>query len=70
MALYEHTFLARQDISAQQVDALVERFSSCEIAHLQDDVAKCFDHAEPLRIRGYAIGSRTTTGISRSPART
>jgi small subunit ribosomal protein S6 len=26
MALYEHTFLARQDISAQQVDSLVEKF--------------------------------------------
>jgi len=26
MALYEHTFLARQDISAQQVEALVEQF--------------------------------------------
>ena len=26
MALYEHTFLARQDISAQQADALVEHF--------------------------------------------
>ncbi|MCP4071261.1 MAG: 30S ribosomal protein S6 [Hyphomicrobiales bacterium] len=26
MALYEHTFLARQDISTQQVDALVEKF--------------------------------------------
>ena len=26
MALYEHTFLARQDISAQQVDALVEQY--------------------------------------------
>ncbi len=26
MALYEHVFLARQDISAQQVDALVESF--------------------------------------------
>ena len=26
MALYEHTFLARQDISAQQADALTEQF--------------------------------------------
>ena len=26
MALYEHVFLARQDISGQQVDALVEQF--------------------------------------------
>ena len=26
MALYEHVFLARQDISQQQVDALVEQF--------------------------------------------
>ncbi|MCV9965853.1 30S ribosomal protein S6 [Pararhizobium sp. BT-229] len=26
MALYEHVFLARQDISAQQVDALVEQY--------------------------------------------
>jgi small subunit ribosomal protein S6 len=26
MALYEHVFLARQDISAQQVDTLVETF--------------------------------------------
>jgi small subunit ribosomal protein S6 len=28
MPLYEHVFLARQDISAQQVDALVENFRS------------------------------------------
>lgn len=28
MALYEHTFLARQDISGQQAEALVEHFSS------------------------------------------
>lgn len=27
MALYEHTFLARQDISAQQAEALVEHFT-------------------------------------------
>ena len=26
MALYEHVFLARQDISQQQVDALVEQY--------------------------------------------
>lgn len=26
MALYEHTFLARQDISAQQAEALVDQF--------------------------------------------
>jgi len=26
MALYEHIFLARQDISTQQVDGLVEKF--------------------------------------------
>ena len=26
MALYEHVFLARQDVSAQQVDALVEQY--------------------------------------------
>lgn len=28
MALYEHTFLARQDISSQQAEALVEQFSN------------------------------------------
>ncbi|MEO1142299.1 MAG: 30S ribosomal protein S6 [Pseudomonadota bacterium] len=28
MALYEHTFLARQDISSQQAEALVEQFKS------------------------------------------
>ncbi|MBL4599591.1 MAG: 30S ribosomal protein S6 [Rhizobiaceae bacterium] len=28
MALYEHTFLARQDISAQQAEALVEHFTA------------------------------------------
>lgn len=28
MALYEHVFLARQDLSAQQVDALLEQFKS------------------------------------------
>ena len=26
MALYEHVFLARQDLSAQQVEALVEQY--------------------------------------------
>ena len=26
MSLYEHVFLARQDISAQQVEALIENF--------------------------------------------
>ncbi len=26
MALYEHVFLARQDVSAQQVEALAEQF--------------------------------------------
>lgn len=28
MALYEHTFLARQDISSQQAEALVEQFTT------------------------------------------
>lgn len=28
MALYEHTFLARQDISSQQAEALVEQFKT------------------------------------------
>ena len=28
MALYEHTFLARQDISAQQAEALADHFKS------------------------------------------
>ena len=28
MALYEHTFLARQDISAQQAEALADQFKS------------------------------------------
>jgi len=28
MALYEHTFLARQDISSQQAEALAEQFKS------------------------------------------
>lgn len=33
MPLYEHTFLARQDISAQQADALVEQFSGVISEH-------------------------------------
>jgi small subunit ribosomal protein S6 len=33
MALYEHVFLARQDISAQQVDALVEQYKGVIEAH-------------------------------------
>ncbi|MEP3233145.1 MAG: 30S ribosomal protein S6 [Hyphomicrobiales bacterium] len=28
MALYEHIFLARQDVSAQQVDQMIEQFKS------------------------------------------
>jgi small subunit ribosomal protein S6 len=28
MALYEHVFMARQDVSGQQVDALVEHFTN------------------------------------------
>ena len=32
MALYEHTFLARQDISSQQAEALVEQFKSVLVA--------------------------------------
>ena len=28
MALYEHTFLARQDISAQQAEALADHFKA------------------------------------------
>ena len=28
MALYEHIFMARQDVSSQQVDALVDQFKS------------------------------------------
>ncbi|HUG60575.1 MAG TPA: 30S ribosomal protein S6, partial [Methylomirabilota bacterium] len=28
MALYEHVFLARQDVSAQQVDGLVDQFKT------------------------------------------
>ncbi len=33
MALYEHVFLARQDLSAQQVDALVEQYKGVIEAH-------------------------------------
>jgi len=33
MALYEHVFLARQDLSAQQVDALVEQYKGIIEAH-------------------------------------
>ena len=33
MALYEHVFLARQDLSQQQVDELVERFKSIITSH-------------------------------------
>jgi small subunit ribosomal protein S6 len=33
MALYEHVLLARQDISAQQVDALVEQYKGVIEAH-------------------------------------
>lgn len=33
MALYEHVFLARQDLSQQQVDELVERFKGVITSH-------------------------------------
>lgn len=33
MALYEHVFLARQDISAAQVEALIEQFKGVIEAH-------------------------------------
>lgn len=33
MALYEHVFLARQDLSQQQVDALVEHYKGVISAH-------------------------------------
>ncbi|SFJ05240.1 30S ribosomal protein S6 [Aerobium aerolatum] len=33
MALYEHVFLARQDLSAQQVEALVEQYRGVIEAH-------------------------------------
>ena len=38
MALYEHIYLARQDISAQQVEALTEQFKGViELARRQVD---------------------------------
>ncbi len=39
MALYEHVFLARQDVSQQQVDALVEQFTGL-IGEMGGTVAK------------------------------
>lgn len=39
MALYEHVFLARQDVSQQQVDALVEQYSGL-ISEMGGSVAK------------------------------
>jgi small subunit ribosomal protein S6 len=39
MALYEHVFLARQDVSAQQVEALVEQYKTV-IADLGGTVGK------------------------------
>ena len=39
MALYEHVFLARQDVSQQQVDALVEQYSVL-ISEMGGTVAK------------------------------
>ena len=39
MALYEHIFMARQDVSSQQVDALVEHFKTVLEAN-QGSVAK------------------------------
>jgi len=33
MALYEHVFLARQDLSQQQVDALVEQYKGVIASH-------------------------------------
>ena len=39
MALYEHVFLARQDVSQQQVDALVEQYSGL-ISEMGGTVAK------------------------------
>ena len=33
MALYEHIFLARQDVTAQQVDALTEQYKGVIAAH-------------------------------------
>ncbi len=39
MALYEHVFLARQDVSQQQVDALVEQYTGL-ISEMGGSVAK------------------------------
>lgn len=39
MALYEHVFLARQDVSQQQVDALVEQYTGL-ITEMGGSVAK------------------------------
>ncbi len=39
MALYEHVFLARQDVSQQQVDALVEQYTGL-IGEMGGSVAK------------------------------
>lgn len=39
MALYEHVFLARQDVSQQQVDALVEQYSGL-ISEMGGSIAK------------------------------
>jgi small subunit ribosomal protein S6 len=39
VALYEHVFLARQDVSQQQVDALVEQYSGL-ISEMGGSVAK------------------------------
>ena len=39
MAIYEHIFMARQDVSSQQVDALVEHFKTVLEAN-QGSVAK------------------------------
>jgi small subunit ribosomal protein S6 len=33
MPLYEHIFLARQDVSGQQVDALIEQFKTLVEEH-------------------------------------
>lgn len=39
MALYEHVFLARQDVSQQQVDALVEQYTGL-LSEMGGSVAK------------------------------
>jgi small subunit ribosomal protein S6 len=39
MALYEHVFLARQDVSQQQVDALVEQYTGL-ISEMGGSIAK------------------------------